>query len=74
MRCVELLHEIYGRDAAKIKTAISDGCGTDAPGSLVAWMCRHSVLHSMKMPGSRYDIGNLESYEAVQKTYRGILG
>ena len=60
-------------DAAKIRDAISDGCGTDAPGSLVAWMCRHSVLHSMQMPGSRYDIGNLESYENVQKTYRGIL-
>jgi len=26
----------------------------------------------MEMPGSRYDIGNLESYEAVQRTYRGI--
>jgi len=60
-------------DAAKIREAISDGCGTDAPGSLVAWMCRHSVLHSMQMPGSRYDIGNLESYENVQKTYKGIL-
>ena len=59
-------------DAAKIREAISDGCGTDAPGSLVAWMCQHSVLHSMKMPGSRYDIGNLESYENVQKTYKGI--
>ncbi len=59
-------------DAKKIREAIQDGCGTDAPGSLVAWMCRHIVLHSMKMPGSRYDIGNLESYENVQKTYHGI--
>ena len=60
------------KDAARIGEAIRDGCGTDAPGSLVGWMCRHSVLHSMEMPGSRYDIGNLESYEAVQKSYRGI--
>ena len=59
-------------DAAKIREAIADGCGTDAPGSLVAWMCAHSVMHSMEMPGSRYDIGNLESYELVQKTYKGI--
>lgn len=59
-------------DAAKIREAIADGCGTDAPGSLVAWMCRHSILHSMEMPGSRYDIGNLESYRKVQETYRGI--
>lgn len=61
-------------DAARIRDAISDGCGTDAPGSLVAWMCSHSVMYSMEMPGSRYDIGNLESYETVQNTYKGIKG
>lgn len=60
-------------DAARIREAIADGCGTDAPGSLVAWMCRRSVMHSMQMPGSRYDIGNLESYETVQKSYQGII-
>ena len=59
-------------DAAKIGNAIADGCGTDAPGSLVAWMCRHTVIHSMEMPGSRYDIGNLESYRAVCENYKGI--
>ncbi len=59
-------------DVKKIKEAIADGCGTDAPGSLVAWMCKHSPMHSMEMPGKRYDIGNLESYEQVCKTYRGI--
>ena len=59
-------------DAARIREAIADGCGTDAPGSLLSWMCRHSMVHSMEMPGSRYDIGNLESYQKVQETYRGI--
>ena len=59
-------------DARRIPEAIADGCGVDAPGSLVAWMCRHCVMHSMEMPGSRYDIGNLESYEAVKKAYSGI--
>ena len=60
-------------DAKKIPAAVADGCGTDAPGSLVAWMCKHSAVYSMEMPGSRYDIGNLASYEDVQKTYRGII-
>ena len=59
-------------DVRKIRDAISDGCGTDAPGSLVSWMCRHSKVHSMEMPGKRYDIGNLESYEAVQRDYKEI--
>ena len=60
-------------DAARIRDAISDGCGVDAPGSLVAWMCINSVVFSMEMPGKRYDIGNLESYERVQREYRGIV-
>lgn len=63
----------YKKDDAKlIKEAIADGCGTDAPGSLVAWMCQRKEMHSMVMPGKRYDIGNLESYEAVKKEYKGI--
>ena len=60
-------------DAKKIGQAIGEGCATDAPGSLLGWMCRNGVVYSMEMPGSRYDIGNLESYEAVQKNYRGIV-
>ena len=59
-------------DAKKIPNAIADGCGTDAPGSFVAWLCKNAVVHAMEMPGKRYDIGNLESYEKVQKEYKGI--
>lgn len=64
---------IYSReDAKKIKTALAQGCGYDAPGSFIAWLCKNSPVYSMEMPGSRYDIGNLESYEQVKKTYKGI--
>lgn len=70
--CTPPFYYYKKEDAAKIRGAIADGCGTDAPGSLVAWMCRHAVIHSMEMPGRRYDIGNLESYEKVQKEYKGI--
>ena len=70
--CTPPFYYYKAADAARIREAIADGCGTDAPGSLVAWMCRHSTLHSMEMPGSRYDIGNLESYQKVQDNYRGI--
>ena len=59
-------------DIARIDEAIKDGCGVDAPGSLVSWMCKKSDVYAFEMPGSRYDIGNLESYEKVQKEYRGI--
>lgn len=59
-------------DICRIDEAINDGCGVDAPGSLVSWMCVNSKVYAFEMPGSRYDIGNLESYEKVQKEYKGI--
>ena len=71
--CTPPFYFYVADDVKRIKAAIADGCGTDAPGSLVAWMCRHSVLHSMEMPGKRYDIGNLESYKMVQETFKGII-
>lgn len=70
--CTPPFYFYRAEDARKIKDAIADGCGTDAPGSLVAWMCQHTKMHSMEMPGNRYDIGNLESYEAIRDNYRGI--
>ena len=63
----------YTREDAKlVQKGIECGCGVDAPGSYIAWLCKQTVVHAMEMPGSRYDIGNLESYEKVQKEYRGI--
>ena len=59
-------------DSHRIKEAIADGCGTDAPGSLAAWLCTRAAVHAMEMPGQRYDIGNLESYQQAQRTYTGI--
>ena len=59
-------------DAALVKEGIAAGCGVDAPGSYIAWLCTKVPVHAMEMPGSRYDIGNLESYRQVQETYQGI--
>lgn len=60
-------------DAQLVSQGIASGCGTDAPGSYIAWLCTQVPVHAMEMPGHRYDIGNLQSYEEVQRTYRGIL-
>ena len=59
-------------DARLVEKGIAAGCGTDAPGSYIAWLCTQVPVYAMEMPGSRYDIGNLESYEQVQKNYKGI--
>ena len=63
----------YTREDAKlIAEGIKAGCGTDAPGSYIAWLCKRSTVHAMEMPGRRYDIGNLASYEEVKAIYKGI--
>jgi len=56
-------------DASLVEKGIAAGCGVDAPGSYIVWLSQQTTVHSMLMPGRRYDIGNLESYERVKKEY-----
>lgn len=59
-------------DMKRFAEGIAAGCGTDAPGSFVAWLSGVSPVHAMEMPGRRYDIGNLESYRKVCEEYKGL--
>lgn len=70
--CVPAFYYYTAADAARIPEGIAAGCGVDAPGSYVAWLCKLSPIHAMEMPGSRYDIGNLESYTKIKEDYQGI--
>ena len=64
----------YTREDAKlIQKGIDAGCGTDAPGSYIAWLSTVVPVYAFEMPGRRYDIGNLESYRQVEKDYQGII-
>lgn len=60
-------------DAGLVGEGIKSGCGTDAPGSYIAWLATKVPVHAMEMPGKRYDIGNLESYHQVCQEYSGII-
>lgn len=56
-------------DAARIPQAIEEGCNVDAPGSFAAWLSRRVPLHAWLMPGKRYDIGDMKSYEQAQEIF-----
>jgi glucose-1-phosphate thymidylyltransferase len=56
-------------DLRLVDQGIAEGCGTDAPGSFIAWLCARTPVHAWPMPGDRLDIGNLESYEEAQRTF-----
>ena len=65
---------LYTReDARRLGEAIADGCATDAPGSLAAWLAARSALYAWPMPGRRYDIGDMASYQRAQAQYHGIV-
>lgn len=60
-------------DLGKILKAVKEQvCNVDAPGDFIAWMCKNSDVYAYEMPGSRYDIGNLESYREIQENYVGL--
>ncbi len=60
-------------DLKRIDAALDSGCGYDAPGSFAAWLSTQTALHAFNMPGKRYDIGDINSYEMVKAIYKGIL-
>ena len=56
-------------DLPLIRRALEQGCGHDAPGNLAAWLCRRTPMYAWVLPGRRHDIGDLASYEAVNRLY-----
>lgn len=70
--CVPAFYYYIREDSHKIQQAIDNGCGTDAPGSFISWLCGHTNVYSWEMPGQRYDIGNQESYEQVKRVFEGL--
>lgn len=57
------------KDISRIEEAIKKGCNYDAPGSFAAWLSHQTSMHAYLMPGKRFDIGDLESYENVQTLF-----
>ena len=71
--CTPPFYYYTKEDAKLVQKGIDSGCGTDAPGSYIAWLCTQTTVYAMEMPGKRYDIGNLESYENVKAEYMGVI-
>ena len=69
--CIPAFYYYTREDARLIKKGIASGCGIDAPGSFIAWLSTQTPVYTYEMPGKRYDIGTLSSYESVKSTYTG---
>ena len=53
-------------DLPLIRECMDHGCGYDAPGNLARYLTGVTTLHAWQMPGSRFDIGSLDSYKEAQ--------
>lgn len=56
-------------DLPLIKDCMAHGCGFDAPGNLAHYLATATTLHAYEMPGTRFDIGSLDTYEEAKRIY-----
>jgi glucose-1-phosphate thymidylyltransferase len=56
-------------DLPLIKDCMNHGCGFDAPGNLAHYLVDKTTVHAWQMPGSRFDIGSMDSYEEAQRKF-----
>ena len=57
------------KDLDLVRHSVENGCGKDAPGNLAHYMAEHTILHAWPMPGARFDIGSLDTYEEAKLKY-----
>lgn len=53
-----------------INQYLSEGNNPDAPGNFIPWLIQHKDVYAYTFTGMRYDIGTIESYEAVQQLFK----
>ena len=56
-------------DLPLIRDCMSHGCGYDAPGNLAHYLVEVTTIHAWQMPGKRFDIGSLDSYEEAKRIF-----
>ncbi len=56
-------------DLDLIRSSIKNGCRTDAPGNLAHYMFQRVPMHAWEMPGKRYDIGTLDTYQVIKERF-----
>ena len=57
------------KDLPLILDCLNHGCGSDAPGNLAHYLAGLTTLHAYEMPGTRFDIGSLDTYEEAKRLF-----
>lgn len=65
---------IYTREALElIRHSEAEGCKMASTGSLLEWLTPKLEIAAMKMPGPRYDVGNLKTYHSLNSEAKLVL-
>ncbi|MBR6002651.1 MAG: nucleotidyltransferase family protein, partial [Bacteroidales bacterium] len=65
---------IYRReDLGLVRHSVENGCGADAPGNLARYLVLRTPIHAWPMPGPRFDIGSLDTYEEAKRRFGAHL-
>lgn len=65
---------IYAKDDLKyIDMCIKNADSLDAPGGFISYLYDKRPIYAMTMPGDRYDIGDINSYQKVNSIYKGVI-
>ncbi|MCF0198518.1 MAG: nucleotidyltransferase family protein [Bacteroidaceae bacterium] len=59
----------HKNDMPLIRDCMNHGCGFDAPGNLLRYLCQLVPIHAYVMKGNRFDIGSLDTYEEAKRIY-----
>ncbi|MDR1179880.1 MAG: response regulator [Spirochaetales bacterium] len=61
---------IYRRDTLPLFDAyLEEGQNADAPGNFIPWLIKKKPVSAFFFTGRRYDVGSLETYETIRKTF-----
>jgi glucose-1-phosphate thymidylyltransferase len=61
---------VYRRETlAMLGDYLRQGGAPDAPGNFLAWLCKRRPVYGWRCDGDIFDIGNLEQYARVQRTF-----
>lgn len=68
--CVPTFYVLKESTLPLIQKYLNEGNNPDAPGNFIPYLIRNNVVKAFVFEGNRYDIGTVESYNAVQEVFK----
>jgi len=63
------LYLYTAEDVQRVAEYLDNGNNPDAPGHYVAWLYKRSELYGVALPGTWYDIGDLDAYKEAEQFF-----